>query len=437
MVAQQGPASAVARARPRRAVGPMPVLPRPPVRRIPARDARLIALAWLLTRAACLVLLLVLDPWVLGDVRYYADSFGALPRHGLSDTLVEYPLPAVALLAVPWVLAHVVAAEPAFTGIVITLLLVPDAALTWLLARRRHPGRRTALAVWLVAPVLLGATSFARFDLVPGVLAALALLLVQTRPRVGAAAGAIAITLKLWPAVLLPALFLGARRRLSAATAVAVVGGLAVVVTVVLGGPARLLSPLLWQSDRGLQIESVAATPAILGWAFGPGDYLVGMSVYHADEVRGTGVPALAEASAIATLLGLVLLVGLFAAAWRRRASLSVDALVWCCLAAVLTPIVTSKVLSPQYLLWVLPLTAVAHVLVRRPADVRALRRWTAGMLLATLATQVEFPLNYGTLLDRKDGVALVVLDLAVRNAVLVGLLVVAWRHAVRHLRGR
>lgn len=389
----------------------------------------------MLTRTACLALLLFRSPWVLGDVRYYADSFGALPGHGFSGTLVEYPLPAVALLAVPWAVAHVVAAAPAFTGIMIGLLLVPDAAFTWLLARRLHPGRRTAVAVWLVAPMLLGATTYARFDLVPGVLVATGLLLVRTRPRIGAAAGALAITLKLWPAVLLPALFLGARRRLSAVAAVLAVGGVAVAGTILVGGPARLLSPLLWQSDRGLQIESVAATPAVLGWATGPAGYRVGMSAYNADEVNGPGVAVLAEVAAAATLVGLVLLIALFAVAWTRRRSLSAEGLVWCCLASVLTPIVTSKVLSPQYLLWVLPLTAVAHVLVRRAADARALRAWTMGMLVATLATQVEFPLNYGTLLGRKDGVVLVALDLAVRNAVLVGLLVVAWRRACGHLR--
>ena len=83
---------------------------------------------------------------------------------------------------------------------------------------------------------------------------------------------------------------------------------------------------------------------------------------------------------------------------------------------------VTGKVLSPQYLLWLLPAAAAGLAV----ADSRLLRRWTAGLLLAAGLTQVVFPAYYGEITLGGDQVWLPVLALALRNGVMLVLLVVA-----------
>lgn len=389
---------------------------------------------WLATRALTLGLLAFAYPWVAGDVHYYASSLGDVSVTGWSGTLVEYPLPAVLVLAVPWGLAELVGDAPAYPVLLTAVLLVVDAVFTVLLARRADSEHRWAVGVWLAAVPLLGATTYARFDLLPGVLVACALLFVRSRPRLGAGSAAVATALKLWPVVLLPLVFVWTRRRLHALGAVALVGGLAVLATLAVGGWQRLLSPLTWQSDRGLQVESVAASPAILGWAIDPGTYVVFKSRFHAYEVLGPGVHALSVLTDLATATGFLLVAALFGLAWRRRTTLSWDALVWLALSAVLVPVVASKVLSPQYLLWILPVAAAAGALIRDPEESRRLRLWCWVLLVATACTHVVFPMSYGQLVFHESLVLLIAVILVVRNVLLVWMLQLALRRAWAHL---
>ena len=107
--------------------------------------------------------------------------------------------------------------------------------------------------------------------------------------------------------------------------------------------------------------------------------------------------------------------------AWTTATVLTPDGVVWICLAAVTAFMVSSKVLSPQYLLWLLPLAAAAAGLSRG----RALVVWSAGLLVVTAATQVVFPELYGELTHRGERAGWAVLALSVRNVLLLGL--VGW----------
>ena len=77
-----------------------------------------VTLGWLLTRGFTLVLLFAFEGTrgVAGDLTYFADSLRAVSDHGLSQTLGEYPLPAVAVVGVPWGLGAVLGStEACFT----------------------------------------------------------------------------------------------------------------------------------------------------------------------------------------------------------------------------------------------------------------------------------------------------------------------------------
>ena len=176
-----------------------------------------------------------------------------------------------------------------------------DLAFTLMLARARR-GLLPVL-VWLLGVPLLGSTAYARFDLLPGVLCGAAVLLVARHPRTAAAVVAVATGVKLWPALVIPPLLAVARPR-RAATAVLVGTGLALAgASVVLAGWGRLLSPLTYQSDRGLQIESVLATPAMLAWWHDPARWSVGYAPeqvlrgHRADGRACSSTPAPCSAS--------------------------------------------------------------------------------------------------------------------------------------------
>jgi hypothetical protein len=388
-------------------------------------------LAWLASRGLVVWLLLGRHAWVTGDVGYFATSLAAVPQVGLAATLVEYPLPGVVVVAAPWLLAGWLGAPDAYAETVLAFSLAADAAFALLLGRQRGPGRRAALGVWLLAVPLLGATVYARFDLVPGLLAATGLLLLPSRPRLAAAAAGLATGLKLWPALLLPALAAPTRRRRGVVTVVAAVGVLLAGTTVAVAGWGRLLSPLTWQAERGLQIESVPATAAMVAWAASSGaSHRVGYGEHNAFEVTGPGVPQLLLASEVLSLLLVPALVWLWSLAWRRGALLQVDAVVWLGLASVAAFMATSKVLSPQYLLWLLPSAAAGLPIATTTSA--ALRTWSAVLLVTAGATQLVFPERYADLVQPTPGSGAVVLVLVVRNVLLVWLV---WRAATVALR--
>lgn len=387
------------------------------------------AVLWLATRGVVVLLYAGPQHWVSGDVSYFADSLRSLASQGPADTLREYPLAGVAVLAVPWLAASVLGgALGTYTWLLVALALLADAAFTAALHCVRGPGRSEALAIWLVGVPLLGATSLARFDIVPGVLAGAALLLLSRRPGLAGTAAAAGAAVKLWPALLLPAMAGRCESRGPVLRATAAVATFVVAGTVAVAGWGRLVSPLAFQSGRGLQIESVAASPAMVGWVVAPDSYTVSYGPAHAFEVTGAGVAALAHLSSVLTVL---VAVGLMVLWWRLwRAGGTVPGVCWAGLAAVTGFVVSSRVLSPQYLLWLLPMAAAAVAVAgaRRAAQLR----WAAGLLVATLLTQLEFPVLYGDLVAFRPGSGLAVAVLAARNAVLVWLCAEAALHAWR-----
>jgi hypothetical protein len=207
--------------------------------------------AWLLTRGWLVWMLFGSQEWVRGDVGYFAHSLTRLDLVGVGGTLVEYPVPAIAVVGVPWLLAR--ALEVLGIGDAYGVLLMAFAALTDLVFTVVLLGRRgPAVLVWLVGVPLLGTTVYARFDVLPGVLAGLAVLVLTRRPWVASACLALAVGIKLWPALVVPPLLTLARPVRAAAAAFSATGAVLLAGSVVLGGWDRLFSPLGYQSDRGL-----------------------------------------------------------------------------------------------------------------------------------------------------------------------------------------
>lgn len=391
------------------------------------RGRSAIVLRWVLSRALTLSLLVFLhEDQVTGDVSYYARSlhelFGGASLH---DTLQEYPMPVLLLLLPQFLIGFL--SQVAFMVLFVLSMLAVDAAFTVVLWRSDGRRRGDATDLWLWFIPAIGPLAYFRFDLVPAVLAGGAVLVAVRRPAVAGALTAAGAALKLWPVVMLPTFLIrhAERRRVLKGFLVTgiVLGGL----TLIAGGVGRTLSPLRWQSARGLQIESVTATPLMLARMFHPvGVWHVGVSQYKAYEIAGAGTRALVDLTTLFTLLGGVLLIVLW---WRahRIVTPSAQTLGWLFLATTLIVTVANKTLSPQYLLWLGgPVAALA---VRAPAD-HAVRTFGRVLLVTAVATQLVFPVGYGTLVHTHAMLALPTLVLAIRNGLLLWL---TW-YAVRQV---
>jgi hypothetical protein len=397
------------------------------------RGPRMIAIVWLITRLLMLVILASFERFVVGDVYYYHRKISGMFTAGLDQTLFEYPTPVVWILWLPYgaSLGNRVGYLVAF----VIFMLALDALFTyalWRSSRRRHD---TAIDFWLIFVPLIGPLSYLRFDMLPAVLAGGALLAARHKPWVTGALTGLGAAIKLWPALLIGA-FMSYRadRRPVGVAFIAVGFGLALI-SLIFGGWSRLISPLTWQSDRGLQIESIWATPLMLARAVKPEYWTVDMSRYQAYEIFGPGVDPWLIISSVATLLGLALIILLTIRAFRHNGSTPV-AIGFVIVAIVAIMTITNKTLSPQYLLW-LGGPMAALLLFRpqaTPEESPVINRMAGQLLGLALLTQLVYPLFYDSYLGR-HGQAMIMLSTivtAVRNLALVAFTVeacwLAWR---------
>jgi hypothetical protein len=208
-------------------------------------------------------------------------------------------------------------------------------------------------------------------------------LVLRGRAQWGLALLGVATAAKLYPVLLAPALltFVARERGLHDARRALVVGA-AVVVAVfapfAVLAPGGLKASLQEQATRGLQVESLGGS--ILGAAhrLGAGYHIVVSHAPFSFDVAGPG------ADAVATVLSLVVLAATAAAWWLLRAGpVDRDRSLRAVAATAVGFVAFAKVLSPQYLLFLVPLVPL----------VDSVTAW-AGLLLALGLTQVwaRFP---------------------------------------------
>ncbi|WP_203855979.1 glycosyltransferase 87 family protein [Plantactinospora mayteni] len=305
-----------------------------------------------------------------------------------------------------------------------TLALVADLlVLLTLLRLARGDGLFLGAWAWAVVVPLLNLLTYARYDIFVTAAAVVALAATIRRPVVAGAVLSIGALVKVWPAVLLISArpFGGLRP---------VLAGFAVTLAV-LGGTLTLAFTGAWsgftgnQADRGLQIESVGATPLVLARL---GDHTIDVSyVYGALEfVDDPFVRPATIGLPVLTVLGLAAL-GLWWLVRSRRLDWTGTLGFDIALLAVLTTVVTSRVLSPQYMLWLVGMAAVC--LTRRDTTQRVA---SALVVVATALTSALFPWYYADVSTDPDwpGTALLV----VRNALVVAALGIGF-HALNRSR--
>jgi Glycosyltransferase family 87 len=380
-----------------------------------------VLLAWLITRILMLVVLALAESFIVGDVFYYQRKIAALFTVGLGGTLNEYPTPVVWILWLPYAVSG--GASTGYLIVFIGLMMALDAAFSWALWRMAGRRRDSAVSFWLIFVFLIGPLCYLRFDILPAVLAGGALLAARRQPWITGALTGLGAAIKLWPALLFPP-FLAHRPDRKAVTwgFVSVGIGLALL-SLIFGGWNRLISPLTWQSGRGLQIESIWATPVMIGRALRPARWIVDMSRFQAYEVFGPGVSVLLSLSNLATLAGLVVIMALYVRAFRNPQP-TAAAIGMVILATVAIMTVTNKTLSPQYLLWLGgPMAALLiGQSVAEDRDRVLLRRLAIQLLILAGLTHLVYPLLYDALLGRLGDAMIVFSTLitALRNLALI-----------------
>ncbi|MFF1302853.1 glycosyltransferase 87 family protein [Streptomyces sp. NPDC058307] len=377
-------------------------------------------LTWLLLTWGVTRLLLLLwvfkvyvfpGPDVTSDVSVIYQGWYDVLRTGTfpqSDVTWQYP-PAAALAILSPALLPFLEYPQAF----FVLAFVADlAVLLLLLYAGLRPGRRLRGAwVWVAGVPLLGPTVYSRYDVMVTAVAVAAVLAAARHPKAAGALVGFGAMLKVWPALIL----IGVRRRsvwASAAVAVAVVAG---VFSVAMPGAFAFLT---FQRERGTEVESLGSLVFHIarrhGWS---GSVLLN---YGSVEFLGPWVTAVSTAALALTGMAFGLLLLWRLAATRFQAHTAADA----ALVAVLMFTTTSRVISPQYMVWLVGLAAACLCY-------RASRMGLPAVLVlaACFVTVLEFPIWFADVVGSTPrGIIL----LLVRNGLLVLATVIGMRELWR-----
>lgn len=369
----------------------------------------------------------------IGDVAIYQHwvdgslSHGALPA---GDSSWQYPPLVGPLLLIPRLMPGV-----GYQGQFVRLAFLADAVVmvTLLLTSRRR-GSWLGPWFWILSVPFLGPIIYGRFDVFSAlfVVAALALL-GKGLPVPGAADGArqlngrrwiagaligLGAAVKIWPGLTLFGLPRTRRGRQTVAAAAAAAAAVSLACMLAFTNGTWFLHT---QGHRGIEVESVWAVPFLLARR---------VHLWHGEirnhygslEVLGHGVGYAGKIALLSTVLVFSLLAYWW---WRKRwrPAVVADAT----LVATLLMIVTSRVISPQYLIWLL---ATAAFCLLSPDTSQ--RRSALLVLLSLPLTQWIFPYDFGSLVRFHGGPILV---LAVRDGLLLGAAAIGfadlWRDTV------
>ena len=350
----------------------------------------------------------------------YARQFatGGLPYR---DFAFEYPPLALIMIVLPYFLGGTSLAQwSALLAAENLVVVIATAGSVAYLARRGWSVRGTTDTV-LVYTLLIAATPivFIRWDSLPALLTAIALCAIASgRPVLSGVALALGGLDKLYPLLLAPVValpsFLSRKWRefagIVAGAVVTVAIGLGALVVLV--GPTLALSFLTYHADRGYEIESVPAMFGLLAHAFGGADAST-FSGFGSWQLESPLVDSLGPLW-IALALAMAAAVAVSAIVQYRRelkasGSVSPQTQLGYLMATILVFMLGYRVLSPQYVIWLLPFAAL---LPRGKVVVTG---------LACLLTLYVYPFGAQGLIDMQTFPIVMV---AIRNVVLFALFV-------------
>ncbi|HET8846952.1 MAG TPA: hypothetical protein VFN35_36145 [Ktedonobacteraceae bacterium] len=319
----------------------------------------------------------------------------------------EYPPLTVLLFSLP-----LLTPLPYYALIFALLMTLVALGLYRLLARS---GASEAAPIFLFYLVLgTGAVVQERFDLLPAACTLICLLAAERGHwRVAYLALALGVLLKLYPILLLPALFLAEQHSyreqpasaekptkkrfriwqrsqnclLFAVICIGIMGGFALI-----NYSDALISPLRYFLQRPFQIEALASSLLWLG-KFSGVPYTINFDFGSLNIQSGL-------AQFISPLCTLFAIIGTLVALWlqwSRRIELATSMVGLICVL-----LVTGKVFSPQYLIWLFPL--LAYISARR----KTTRLEMLGWLLVSVLTTFIYVVYYSQLAHPESAAATV-----------------------------
>ena len=332
--------------------------------------------------------------WLKGDVDLYNFWAKGLVKgiFPIEDSMWQYPPLAGVVFAIPqWLIGN------ALTGFIVFMIVTDLLILITLLIagsnRFKFNSSSTSLNglsgawFWVLWPILMGPLALTRFDVVPALFALLALIALSNkkiRPLLSGFLLGIGALVKLWPMLL----FVIYPKKIMMKVSASFVSTVVLVILFMGTWSVGFTNFLNNQTSRGLQVESIAATPFVLAKLFGANvEYPFR---YGSLEVQAAFAT---EIGFLLNLFTLVVFIVLFALNYQNKLNnlnLFDKALV-----IVMISIALSRVFSPQFWVWIGGLAALALINTETK-----LKKVIILLSISAFLTQLLYPGQYVQLLS-------------------------------------
>ncbi len=355
--------------------------------------------SWSVSRYVLFLIITLVLPypegiWLKGDVDLYNFWAKGLVQgiFPIDDSMWQYPPLAGIVFAIPqWIVGNSLTGFIAFMAIFDLLILI-TLLITGLNRFNTNSNTTSFYGLsgawfWVLWPIVMGPLTLTRFDVVPTFFALLALLALsnkKVRPYLSGFLLSIGALVKLWPMLLLVIYPKAVLSKVSASFISTAVLFLLFMSTWSVGFTNFLNN----QSSRGLQVESIAASPFVLA-------KFLGKNVEYPFQYGSLEVNA-QFASQIAVMLNLLTII-VFAVilVLNYQNRLNYLNLVDKSLVIVMISISLSRVFSPQFWVWIGGLAALA--LINKETK---LKKVIILLTISAFLTQLIYPGQYIQLLS-------------------------------------
>jgi len=355
--------------------------------------------SWSVSRYVLFLIITLVLPypegiWLKGDVDLYNFWAKGLVQgiFPIDDSMWQYPPLAGIVFAIPqWIVGNSLTGFIAFM-VIFDLLILITLLITGLNRFNTNSTTTSFYGLsgawfWVLWPIVMGPLTLTRFDVVPTFFALLALIALsnkKVRPYLSGFLLSIGALVKLWPMLLLVIYPKAVLTKVSTSFISTAVLFLLFMSTWSVGFTNFLNN----QSSRGLQVESIAASPFVLAKFFGK-------NVEYPFQYGSLEVNA-QFASQIAVMLNLLTII-VFAVilVLNYQNRLSYLDLVDKSLVIVMISISLSRVFSPQFWVWIGGLAALA--LINKETK---LKKVIILLTISAFLTQLIYPGQYIQLLS-------------------------------------
>jgi len=377
----------------------------------------------LLFGAVHLLILLIWLNFSAFDIRIHPDvelyhEYGDLMFKGnlpYRDFAVEYPPLALLILLIPRLFS---ATLTGYADAFAVLMLAFDLLGLYFasrLSRRLGLGHFATLAIYSFSFFILGDIAINRFDVVPAVLSLGAIYyFLEKKNKTAWFVLALGVLAKLYPAIIAPLFIIPYLRKkefkpLVKNLVIFVATGLVVALPFFIASPEGFWNFITFHSGRGLQLESGYASLLMLGKMLGLTQAEIVLA-YSSVDIWAPVADFLIAASTFITLGGIF---ACYVVYFRRTKKEQDNGLVLTCFSVGVLAVllVTAKIFSTQFVIWLYPLIPFINGKIRHSA-------WIMFALIGLLS-QYIYPHNYGELMNFEQPA---VIFLILRNLLVLAL---------------